>query len=203
MQPIFDAAWRRQALAGNAPAVRRLAEAALRPLYRFCLYRVGGNHHLCEEVVQETLLGAIRRLRRYDPARAGGDIFGWLTGLARNEIRRTLARERSAADLEGFWRKMDEQLLSLYAMLESEPFGEDLLVRRETREMVNATMAQLPPHYGMALEAKYVAGKSVREIAAGLGTSLKAAESLLTRARNAFRVTFLTLAKNLPAEPIS
>jgi len=201
LQPVFDASWRQQALAGDEAAVRHLAEAALKPLYRFCLYRVGGNHHLCEEVVQETLLGAIRRLARYEPKRSGGDIFGWLTGLARNEIRRALARERSAADLEGFWKRMDQKLLSLYAMLESEPFGDELLARNETRDMVNATMAQLPPHYGRALEAKYVRGNSVREIAASLGTSIKAAESLLTRARQAFRVTFLTLARNLPAEP--
>jgi RNA polymerase sigma factor (sigma-70 family) len=95
---------------------------------------------------------------------------------------------------------MDQQLLSLYAMLESEPFGDDLLARAETREMVNATMAQLPPHYGAALEAKYLRGRSVREIASSLGTSAKAAESLLSRAREAFRATFLALARNVPAE---
>lgn len=200
MQASFDASWHQDALAGRAEAVERLAEAALKPLYRFCLYRVGKNHHLCEEAVQETLLRAIRRLDRYDPARAHGNIFGWLTGLARNEIRRILTRERSAADLEEFWAKMDEQLLSLYAMLESEPFADELLVRRETREMVNATMSQLPPHYGRALEAKYVRGKTVRDIASVLGTSVKAAESLLGRARRAFRATFLALAKSLPVE---
>jgi RNA polymerase sigma-70 factor (ECF subfamily) len=201
LQPIFDASWHQDALAGEEQAIRRLADGALRPLYRFCLYRVGGNHHLCEEVVQEALLGAIRRLDRYDPARSGGDIFPWLAGLARNEVRRVLARERLATDLEAFWKRMDEQLLSLYAMLDREPFGEELLARAETREMVNATMAQLPPHYGQALEAKYVRGQSVREIASLLGTSMKGAESLLTRARSAFRETFLALARNLPAEP--
>jgi len=86
-------------------------------------------------------------------------------------------------------------------MLESEPFGDELLARRETREMVNATMAQLPLPYGRALEAKYVAGQSVREIATSMGTSEKAAESLLGRARAAFRATFLALSQNLPAEP--
>jgi len=200
LQSIYDASWRRDALAGKAEAVQRLADEALRPLYRFCLYRVGRNHHVCEEVVQETLLRAIRRLKQYDPKRSGGNVFPWLTGLARNEIRRALSRERSVADLERFWAKMDDQLLSLYAMLESEPFGRDLLVRDETREMVNATMAQLPPHYGQALETRYVLGKSVREVAGVLGTSVKAAESLLTRAREAFRATFLTLTKNLHAE---
>lgn len=173
----------------------------MEPLYRFCLYRVGRNHHLCEEVVQETLLGAIRRLRDYKPERTGGDIFPWLTGLARNEIRRALAHERAAANIAEFWTRMDKQLLSLYAMLDSQPFGSDLLERAETREMVNATMAQLPRHYGQVLEAKYVAGKSVRDIAAALGTSAKAAESMLSRARDAFRATFLALAKSLPVEP--
>jgi RNA polymerase sigma-70 factor (ECF subfamily) len=199
VQPIFDASWQRDALGGQAQAIRRLAEAALKPLYRFCLYRVGGNHHLCEEVVQEALLGAIRRLDRYDPDRSGGDIFPWLTGLARNEIRRALGREKSAADLETFWRRMDRQLLSLYAMLETEPFGQDLLARSETRQMVNATMAQLPPHYGAALEAKYVLGHTVNQIATSLGTSSKAAESILSRARAAFRETFLALTRALPA----
>jgi len=203
LQPTYDASWRRDALAGKDGAVQRLADEALRPLYRFCLYRVGRNHHVCEEVVQETLLRAIRRLKQYDPKRSGGNVFPWLTGLARNEIRRALSRERSVADLERFWAKMDDQLLSLYAMLESEPFGRDLLVRDETREMVNATMAQLPPHYGQALETRYVLGKSVREVAGVLGTSVKAAESLLTRAREAFRATFLTMTKNLRAEGVT
>lgn len=203
MQPTYDASWRRDALAGKAEAVERLADEALRPLYRFCLYRVGRNHHVCEEVVQETLLRAIGRVSRYDPKRSSGNIFPWLTGLARNEIRRALSREQSVGNLERFWAKMDDQLLSLYAMLESEPFGRDLLVRDETREMVNATMAQLPPHYGQALETRYVLGKSVREVAGALGTSVKAAESLLTRAREAFRATFLTLTKNLSAERVT
>jgi RNA polymerase sigma factor (sigma-70 family) len=69
-----------------------------------------------------------------------------------------------------------------------------LLGREETREMVNVTMSQLPPHYRQALEAKYVLGRSVREIAEALKTTEKAIESQLTRAREAFRVTFRALA---------
>lgn len=194
MRARFDEAWRKAALAGEAGAVERLAEETLGPLYRFCLARVGGNHHLCEEVVQETLLRAIERLGAYEPGRSGGMIFGWLTGLARNEIRRVLAREKAPPQWAEFWRKADEQILSLYAMIETERFDEELLARAETREMVNATMAQLPPHYGQALEAKYMAGRAVSEIAGVMGITVKAAESLLGRAREAFRVTFLALA---------
>lgn len=200
MTPTFDAAWRARALAGDAAAVRALADAMLPPLYRFCLYRVGRNRHLCEEVVQETLLRAFRDLAHYDPGRARDNIFPWLTGLARNEIHRTLARENAAASLERFWDKIDRDLLGLYARLDREPFGEEVLIREETRELVNATMAQLPPHYREALEAKYVTGKSVRDLAALWRTTEKAVESQLTRARRAFRATFLALTRHLGAE---
>ncbi|MBY0524059.1 MAG: sigma-70 family RNA polymerase sigma factor [Gemmataceae bacterium] len=200
MRPIFDANWRTRALGGDSDAVKTLAESALQPLYAFCLYRVGRNQALCEEVVQETLVRAIRELDRYDPSRAGDNIFPWLTGLARNEISRVLSREKHAVSLESLWARMDKDLLTLYAKLELEPFGDEVLQREETRELVNTTMSQLPPHYREALEAKYVGGKSVRDIA-GLGNiSEKAVESLLTRARQAFRVTFLSLSHNLEAE---
>ena len=142
MQPIFDASWREQALSGDSGAVKTLVEDALQPLYAFCLYRVGRNRALCEEVVQETLVRAIRELDRYDPSRAGDNIFPWLTGLARNEISRVLSKEKAAVSLEALWQRMDQELLALYARLDLEPFGEDVLEREETRELVNTTMSQ-------------------------------------------------------------
>jgi len=187
-------------MAGQREAVDVLARATLAPLFRFCLYRVGGNRHLCEEVVQETLCRAIGELHKYEPARSHADIFPWLTGLARNEIHRVLAKERAAASLEALWLRMDEELRAVYAGLESEPFGDDLLRREETRQMVNATMSQLPPRYREALEEKYVAGRSVRDLADAWKVSEKSVESQLTRARKAFRATFLALTRGLAVE---
>jgi RNA polymerase sigma-70 factor (ECF subfamily) len=200
LRAIFDNPWHRGALAGNLQAIDALAQAALGPLYRFCFYRVGRNRHLCEEVVQETMLRAIRDLGRYEPDRAAGNIFPWLAGLARNEIRRVLAREHAAVSLETLWNRMDEHLRDLFGRLESAPFDEDVLARDETREIVGATMSQLPPHYREALEAKYVTGRSVQQMAADGGLSEKAVESQLTRARKAFRAMFLALAQNLNLE---
>ena len=200
MRPLFDADWHTRALRGDAAAVQLMADALLEPLYRFCLYRVGRNRHLCEEVVQETLVRALRDLDHYDPPRANNNIFPWVTGLARNEIHRVLNRERAGVSLEALWAKMDSELLSLYARLDSEPFADEVLLREETRELVNATMSQLPSHYREALEAKYITGKSVRDLAALWRTTEKAVESQLTRARKAFRATFLALTRNLGAE---
>ena len=201
LQPIFDASWHRRTWPATARRSTSLAQAALGPLYRFCFYRLGRNRHLCEEVVQETLVRAIRQLGDYEPERAEGRIFPWLVGLARNEIRRTLAHENAAASLETLWNRMDGQLRDLYARLESEPYGDEVLAREETREMVGATMSQLPPRYRETLEAKYLGGKSVRTLAADWGISEKAVESQLARARKAFRTVFVALAQNLNVEP--
>lgn len=201
MQPIFDAPWKQRATAGDPQAVEQLATEAIEPLWRFCFYRLGRDRHLCEEVVQETLLKALRDLAKYEPERAENSIFGWLTGLARNEIHRALSRQQRAASLEALWQRMDRELLDLFARLDSEPYSSELLEREETREMVNATMSQLPPHYRQALEAKYVLGQSVRDIALAWSLTEKAVESQLTRARAAFRATFTALARNLSIEP--
>ena len=200
MKAIFDARWRKRALGGDEKAISTLAAEVMTPLYRFCLYRVGRDSHLCEDVVQETLVRAVRDLKRYDPARCNNDVFGWLTGLARNEIRRALSQRDDAVSLEAMWMRMDRELLTVLARLESEPFDEKVLAEAETREVVNAAMAQLPPRYGEALEAKYVAGRSVREIASAWRVSEKAVESLLSRAREAFRTAFLSLTGSLSAE---
>ena len=197
MEATFDHRWRGRALRGDAAAVDLLARGAIEPLFRFCLYRVGRSHHLCEEVVQETLVRAIRDLDRYDPDRSSGNIFPWLCGLARNEIQRVLAREKFAVGLPSLWARMDEDLRTIFARLEDEPLAEETLRREETREMVNTTMSQLPPQYREVLEAKYIRDSTVRDMAAALAITEKAVESRLSRARTAFRETFLSLVKNL------
>lgn len=200
MANTFDEDWRQGALRGDGAAIHKFTAAVIQPLYGFCLYRVGRNQHLCEEVVQETLMRALRELDHYQPGRAQNNIFPWLTGLARNEIQRVLGREQPGISLQALWARMDRELSAIYAKLESDPFDDDLLQREETRELVNATMSQLPPHYREALEGKYVEGKSVRELADNWKVTEKAAESQLTRARKAFRAAFLSLSRNLQAE---
>src|SRR4051812_18411722 len=50
-----DRALRRGILQGDGAALRAFHDAHARPLYAFCFYRVGRDHHAAEEVVQETL----------------------------------------------------------------------------------------------------------------------------------------------------
>ena len=85
-----------------------------------------------------------------------------------------------------------EDLPEIRAALESLAGDENLLQRRETARLVQTILDQLPFRYGDALEWKYIDGLTVAEIAARLALSPKAAESTLTRARNAFRDAFST-----------
>ena len=54
-------------------------------------------------------------------------------------------------------------------------------------------MDALPDHYAEILERKYIDGLSVKEIADRMQIGAKAAESLLTRARKAFREAIVEL----------
>ena len=63
----------------------------------------------------------------------------------------------------------------------------------DLERLVQVILDHLPGHYGDVLEWKYVQGLSVGEIAARLHVGPKAAESLLTRARDAFRDGFAAL----------
>ncbi len=59
--------------------------------------------------------------------------------------------------------------------------------RAELGRLVHAVLDRLPGRYGDALEWKYVEGRSVEEISERLGIGQTAAQSLLARARVAFR----------------
>jgi len=80
-------------------------------------------------------------------------------------------------------------LESLSAPASDEP--ETRAMRDQAHRLVEATLDALPGRYGDALEWKYVLGLTVQEIAERLGLGAKAAESLLTRARQAFRDRYL------------
>ncbi len=83
---------------------------------------------------------------------------------------------------------------ALESLLSAEGSDPLLLAGREqVRETICAALDYLPAPYADILEWKYVRDMSVAEIAQRLGRSAKATESLLTRARDAFRETFTLL----------
>ena len=146
-------------------------------LAAYVRWRCGGLTELADDVSQEVWLTAVRRLSSFDPDR--GNFFGWLCGIASNAARNALRARRRRQVRSRPLGPEDEPPISA-----ADP------IAIEKAERVATALAELPEHYEAVLRAKYLDGQSVEEIAAARGDTLKAVESLLTRARQAFREAF-------------
>jgi RNA polymerase sigma-70 factor (ECF subfamily) len=174
-------AWRERTirdavLAGDTGAWRHWFDAHFDHLAGYVRWRCGGLADLADDVLQETWLVAVRRLRSFDPDR--GTFFDWLCGIASHAARsaiRTRIRQsaRARALVPGDDRPANEPTDAT-----------------EKAECVAEALAALPDHYEAVLRAKYLERLSVIEIAAKSGDSPKAVESLLSRARQAFRAIY-------------
>jgi RNA polymerase sigma-70 factor (ECF subfamily) len=130
-------------------------------------------------VVQETWLTAVRRLRAFDPTQGG--FLAWLRGIAVNVLRNHVRRAG----------RRDRRRQALAAELQEARPPEADLERREQAGQVARALTALPERYEAVLRAKYLDGLPVADIARERGESEKATESLLTRARQAFRALYL------------
>ncbi len=183
----------RRMLAGEDDAFNEFFDDYFPRLYRFALPRLDRDADAAEEVVQTTLIKAISGLKTY---RGEAALFTWLCTICRREIgafcdRR--GRRPEQVDLIEDSPEVRAALDSLAASLSQGP--ESLTHRSEIARLVQATLDCLPRAYADALEWKYVQEMSVKEIAALLNVGAKAAESLLTRARQAFRDGFASVTR--------
>jgi RNA polymerase sigma-70 factor (ECF subfamily) len=173
-------------LRGDEDAFAEFFESSFPALFRFALPRTGGDADLAEELVQTTLMRAVRKLSTY---RGEAALLTWLTTICRREIAthyETRKRVPPMVDLS-------EELPEVRAALESvagDVTPESALRHREVARLVQLVLDRLPARYGDALEWKYIDGLTVAEIAERLRIAPKAAESVLTRARIAFRDAF-------------
>jgi RNA polymerase sigma-70 factor, ECF subfamily len=171
-------------LRGDEEAFAEFFEASFGPLFRFAMPRVDGDPGLAEEIVQTTLVRAVRKLSTY---RGEAALLTWLTTICRREIATHYEKQSRVPPMI----ELSEDLPEIRAALESMG-AESEQQRREVSRLVQVVLDRLPSRYGDTLEWKYIDGLSVAEIATRLGIATKAAESVLTRARNAFREAFQT-----------
>ena len=180
-----DRAIAKKILQGDENAFRELFDSFFPRLYRFALVRLNGDQEEAREMVQQTFCKAFERLDSY---RGEASLYGWMCQICRNTITdmgRRRQREYRRMPLLEEDSTIQGILETLAAPAAEEP--ENTLWRQDMMRLIQATLDNLPGHYGDVLEWKYVDELSVKEIADHLGVGPKAAESLLTRARTAFR----------------
>lgn len=179
-------------VAGHDDAFRLFFDSYFPRVYRFCVRRL--DEDTAEEVSQTVMIKAVRHIRRY---RGEASLFTWLCQIARHEVSahyRQQERHREVVlmdDHEG----VRSELESLSADPDLAP--DSLADRGQGQELVQLILDHLPGDYGRVLEWKYVQGYSVDEIAGRLATTPVAVQSMLSRARNAFRKQYLAVGEEV------
>ncbi len=178
-------------LRGEEEAFEEFFRSCFPRLYRFTMARLGGDEGAAEEIVQATLCHAITVLKTW---RGEAALFTWLCTLCRHEMGAHLRRQGKERLTTESWDESPEIRAALESLPGADGSGPDEALRHgEIARVVQTILDFLPAGYGDALEWKYVLGFSVKEIAMRLNLSPKAAESLLTRAREAFRREFAAM----------
>ncbi len=180
-----DRAVARRILAGDDKAFRELFDAYFPRLYRFAMARLNGDREEARDAAQQTFCRAIEKLDTY---RGEAALYTWFCQICQNVI---VDRYRALGTEQQRVLRLEDHP-QIQAVLETLA-GPELQQpeveawRRDVARLVQATLDRLPGHYADILEWKYVLGLSVAEISARLAVGPKAAESQLTRAREAFR----------------
>ena len=157
--------------AGREKAFDLFMESYVPALYRFAGRRLAGDRELTKDIVQSTVCRVIQNL---DGWRAEAPLFTWLCACCSNEIAAHYRRRGR--------RPREVELVDGGGAPDADPTE-----RIEAAELVHLALDRIAPGYARVLEWRYVEGLGVTEVARRAGTSYKAAESLLSRARDAFR----------------
>lgn len=162
--------------AQDPQAVRQLTDRYLPSIWRFIYFRLGGDIHLAEDIVSESVLALVKAVASDTQI---DNLSGWLRSVAGHKVN---DHYRAAARVQ----HLVEQVAQTADLVEPEQAatGQELIERRAE---IRCVMDQLPEQHRLALEWKYVEKLSVREIAGRLEITEKAAESILFRARRTFR----------------
>lgn len=171
-------------LAGDQRAFSRFFHRFFPVLYRFVLTRVPSDEDLAEEIAQQSLCKAIDHAASW---RGEAQLLTWLCSICRRELAQHFRKVNRTPTQVELTEELPEVRAALESMRGDDDDPEQLVLRDEIAGLVHVALDRLPSHYAHALEWKYFEGESVREIAARLGATPKAVESMLTRARGAYR----------------
>ncbi|MCK6531109.1 sigma-70 family RNA polymerase sigma factor [Myxococcota bacterium] len=166
---------------GDPEAARLLVERWSGPLYNFA-YRMTGSAEDARDLVQDSLLKALRHLGDYDPRWA---LSTWLYRIARNTHIDRRRRLRPATELD------EERFAGDEAGEAGGPSGFTSPLRaaleREESELIQKALARLRDNYREIIVLYHFEALSYREIADLLDIPLGTVMNRLFRARNMLR----------------
>jgi RNA polymerase sigma-70 factor (ECF subfamily) len=176
---LTDLAVVTKARLGDADAFRALVERHGRPLFRLA-FRMTGNQHDAEDVVQESFLRAWRQLGKFDERASFGT---WLYRIATNcsldVMRSRKRRAKQEAGPEAAGSEMEDPILSLPS---GDPTPERVAMSGEVRERVAEAMNELSASERTAFVLRHFEGMRIEDVSRVLGCQPGAAKHSVFRA---------------------
>jgi RNA polymerase sigma-70 factor (ECF subfamily) len=154
------------------------------------LRRLNDRRDIAEDIAQATLCEALKSLSSF---RGEAALMSWLCTICRRQISARCGRESMYQSDLSLREETPEIRAALESLLVAQQDPAHVAQLEQLRAAVVAALDYLPSAYAQILQWKYIQELSVEEIAKRLGRSSKATESLLTRARAAFREAFSAL----------
>ena len=153
-------------------------------LYRFSMARLDGDKELTKDLVQETLLIAIKNIKQY---RGEASLMSWLCQINRSQISLYFRKNNTKQTV-----RIDDipEVRELFDNIKTELAEHPDMdyQNKHLNEIISSTLDNLPNGYGDILELKYLDKMSVQEIAENLNISETAVQSKLARARESFKI---------------
>jgi RNA polymerase sigma-70 factor (ECF subfamily) len=160
--------------AGDLDAFALLFQRRQADIYRFALHMTS-TPAIADDVTQETFLAVMRDAGRYDATKA--TVTAWLCGIARNQVRRRLERDRSLQPLDEGESSFERFIVSV----NDDPLGD--LTRTERIEALRRAVQSLPLRYREAVVLCDLQELSYAEAATALGCAVGTVRSRLHRGR--------------------
>lgn len=185
---VPDAVAVERTLAGDRDAYRILVERHSHNVYRLA-YRMAGNSHDAEEIVQEAFLRGYQKLKQF----AGQANFGtWVYRIAANyAIDRLRQRKVEDARREIPSRQSEEgaEIDPLAQLRDSAPSPERLAGSSQLALRMQQALQELTPAERTAIVMRHWDGCAIEEIAAVLKSSTTAAKNTVFRAVQKLRAS--------------
>jgi RNA polymerase sigma-70 factor, ECF subfamily len=157
---------------GDRDAFAALYRRRRADVYRFALH-VSGSPAVADDVTQDVFMAVIHDARRYRPDRAG--VSPWLLGIARNHVRRSLARRPTVALPD------DDSEAGRTLAIDADPLAG--LARRQYLAALRRAVLELPVKYREAVVLCDLQELSYADAAHALGCAIGTIRSRLHRAR--------------------
>jgi RNA polymerase sigma-70 factor, ECF subfamily len=166
-----------RARSGDESAFQALVERHSRSVFRLA-YRMTGNEHDAEDVVQETFLKAYRRLQQFEERAHFGS---WLYRIAANCAYDSL-RSRKRREDQSAMPEQEEQDELMQSAAADAPSPERLVFSGQVQRRVQSAMARLSERERAAFVLRHFEQLSTKEIGDTLGLDEGAVKHSVFRA---------------------